>query len=219
MKKIHMIKAVIFDLWGTLVSSPLSENTDQIVKIMSLSGKKEFWAKWGVVSIKPIETLEEAITVFCRTAEKEDKFDEIRKILNKMDEKIILFEDVIPTLLSLKKIGLSLSLITNTDKPSFLMASKKLNVNTIFDFVITSFDVGVLKPKKRIFLLATKKLKLKPSECTMVGDSLEEDILTPKKLSMFTVLIDRKNHYKKVPQGVDYLIKSLVELKEILNLD
>jgi len=47
----------------------------------------------------------------------------------------------------------------------------------------------------------------------MVGDNLEEDISTPKKLGMITLLIDRKNHYRKKPPNVDYLIKSLFELQ------
>jgi HAD superfamily hydrolase (TIGR01549 family) len=215
-----MIKGIIFDLWNTLISSPLAENSlERIIEILNLSGKKEFWANFGLVSVKPIETFEEVIKEFCKATGNEDKFKKIQKILNKIEERIVVFDDTLPTLSLLKKNGFPLCLITNTDKPSFLMALKKLNVNTIFDFVITSFDVGILKPDKRIFLLATEKLKLKPSECMMVGDSIEEDILTPRKLGMVTVLIDRKNCYKKVPQGANYLIKSLFELKEILNLD
>jgi len=102
MRKIYKIKAVIFDLWGTLVSSVVAESVDEIVKILNLSGKKEFWEKWGVVSVKPIEKLDEVIMGFCKGAKKENKFNSIKEILKDIETKTRVFDDIIPMLSFLK---------------------------------------------------------------------------------------------------------------------
>ena len=204
-----MSKGIIFDLWGTLISSPLIESSDEIVKALNLKGKEEFWNKFGIVSIKPIETLDEVIKGFCKAAGREDKLNFVKEILKDIENKIKVFDDVVPTLSLLRKKKIKLGLITNTDKPSFLLATEKLNFERFFDVTTTSFEVGLLKPHTQIFSLTVDKLGLEFSDCIIVGDNLEDDILPAKKLGMLTVLISRKNNYKEKPENVDYLIKNL----------
>jgi len=212
MRKSHRIKAVIFDLWKTLISSFVSEKSDEIIKMLNLSGRKEFWNGVGTVSIRPIEKMDEVIMGFCKAVKRENKFNLIKKILKDLESKTIVFDDVIPTLSFLKEKKLKLGLITNTDKPAFLIAAKRLNFEKFFDVITTSFETGLLKPNPKIFYLTVKKLGLRFGECMMVGDNPEDDISTPQKLGMVTVLVNRKNQYIEKPQNVDYLIKSLSEL-------
>jgi putative hydrolase of the HAD superfamily len=50
------------------------------------------------------------------------------------------------------------------------------NLNSCFDIIIISEEVGISKPDKRIFELALSKLNIQPEEALFVGDDLEKDI-------------------------------------------
>lgn len=209
------IKAIIFDLWDTLVSSVLAESADKIIETLNLSGKEEFWERWGAVSVKPIEKLDKVIMGFCKAAKREGKFNFVKELLKDIKTKTKVFDDVILALAFLKEKELKLGLITNTDKPSFLIVAEKLNFDRFFDVIATSFETGLLKPRPGIFSFAINELNLEFKECMIVGDNLREDILVPKKLGMVTVLIDRKNYYKGRPPYVDYLLRNLPELLDL----
>ena len=50
------------------------------------------------------------------------------------------------------------------------------NLNSCFDIVMISEEVGFSKPEKHIFELALKKLNVQPKEALFVGDDIEKDI-------------------------------------------
>ena len=62
------------------------------------------------------------------------------------------------------------------------------------------------KPNKEIFLAAMGDNK--PSECIMIGDSIEKDIEPAIKLGMQGILVGEDKNYK--------CIKNILELKEML---
>lgn len=57
----------------------------------------------------------------------------------------------------------------------------------IFQTVIESAVVGIRKPDPRIFTLGVEALGLQPEEVTVVGDSIDKDILPAKKAGCHTV--------------------------------
>ncbi|UOR13630.1 HAD family hydrolase [Halobacillus amylolyticus] len=50
------------------------------------------------------------------------------------------------------------------------------NLNSCFDIIIISEEVGFSKPDKRIFELALNKLDVQPESALFVGDNIEKDI-------------------------------------------
>ncbi|WML50729.1 HAD family hydrolase [Neobacillus sp. PS3-34] len=50
------------------------------------------------------------------------------------------------------------------------------NLNSCFDIVIISEEVGFRKPDKRIFELALNNLNVQPEDALFVGDDIEKDI-------------------------------------------
>ncbi|ENQ3079336.1 TPA: HAD family hydrolase [Bacillus pseudomycoides] len=50
------------------------------------------------------------------------------------------------------------------------------NLNSCFDIIIISEEVGLSKPDKRIFELALNKLNVQPEDVLFVGDDIEKDI-------------------------------------------
>ena len=74
--------------------------------------------------------------------------------------------------------------------------------------VVKGWDGSELKPSVKAFSIITN-----PSECVMVGDNMNTDILPALKLGMKAILITKK----KVKNDPRYkVIKNLEELKEML---
>lgn len=88
-----------------------------------------------------------------------------------------------------------------------------------FKYIISSWDVQVIKPDIRIFEYALDKANCKPQEACMIGDRLDNDILPAKSLGMKTVWIKQGFGALQKPESpaeeADYTIEKLPELLEI----
>ncbi len=89
-----------------------------------------------------------------------------------------------------------------------------------FKYIISSWDVQVMKPDIRIFEYALGKANRKPQEACMIGDRLDNDILPAKSLGMKTVWIKQGFGALQKPESpteeADYTIEKLTELLDIL---
>lgn len=63
-----------------------------------------------------------------------------------------------------------LGLLSNTNDLDFQRAIKPLEIFNLFDKVSLSYEVGVMKPAKEIFLDMLKKLDLNADECVYIDD-------------------------------------------------
>ena len=65
----------------------------------------------------------------------------------------------------------------------------KLNLENKIKFIVTSEEVGIEKPNKKMFLTALEKLNLNTNHVIMIGDSKPKDILGGEALGIksFTV--------------------------------
>ena len=91
-----------------------------------------------------------------------------------------------------------------------------------FKYIISSWDVKVMKPDIRIFEYALGKANCKPQDACMIGDRLDNDILPAKSLGMKTVWIKQGFGALQKPESKaeepDYTIEKLPELLTIFNL-
>ena len=101
-----------------------------------------------------------------------------------------LFGDVKSTLKDLKKLGLTLGIITNLNQDMDVLLNE-LDLQTIIDVIVTSSEVGVEKPHPSIFLRALDKVGITPQEAIHVGDQLFSDAQGAKAVGIKPVLIVR----------------------------
>lgn len=88
---------------------------------------------------------------------------------------------------------------------------------TIFPHVITSEEMGVEKPHLSIFERALNILGCLPSECLMVGDSVDLDISPAQKMGMRTLLTTEFKQLKSdesIPKEIQ-IIGRLNELEKL----
>lgn len=85
-----------------------------------------------------------------------------------------------------------------------------------FKYVISSWDVKVMKPDIRIFEYALKTANCKPQDAVMIGDRIDNDTAPAQSLGMKTVWI--KQGFGKLQTALaaanppDYEVENLAEL-------
>lgn len=124
------------------------------------------------------------------------------------------YPNVVPTLDQLKK---SYRLVILTDAPRIQawVRLAAMNIQDKFDYVISFDDTKTKKPDKKPFLYALKKLKLKPEECLMIGDSLIRDLSMAKELGFKTAFAKYGEDKEKSDVKPDYIINDIKELLKI----
>lgn len=92
---------------------------------------------------------------------------------------------------------------------------EKAEMRKYFEEIFTSGKIGAEKPSKEFFDYCYENVSgILPEECVMLGDSLTSDMKGGKNAGMKTVWLNLKNEEK--PEWVDFEIKSLDEVKEII---
>ena len=105
----------------------------------------------------------------------------------------------------------TLHIITNGFEEVQQLKLQNSGILKYFMTVTTSEEVGVKKPNPLVFETALKKATALPSNSTMIGDSLEADIVGADAVGMHTLYFN----YKREVVAKDY--KSVEKLCEIKN--
>lgn len=166
-----MIKAVIFDLYGTLLrlstdSSPFKElarrtsvihfrRAIEIALTTDNSTLKEYASRIGLPPQEHLSTLESR--------------------LQSDLEKVSLFLDVLPTLAGLRQRGEVTGVISNLATP-YKQPFYRFGLDTHIDVAVFSCDCGLFKPDTNIFKAALIRTGAQAHETMMVGDSLSSDV-------------------------------------------
>jgi epoxide hydrolase-like predicted phosphatase len=88
----------------------------------------------------------------------------------------------------LRRHGFKIALLSNTEKPIISYANNKYYKRMkLFNDIIASCYVGCIKPGKKIYKIALRRLKVKPTEALLIDDR-EENIISAKKVGIKTIL-------------------------------
>ncbi len=167
-----MIKAIVFDLDGTLV------DTDELVKKsythLFKIYRKDFNLTDDVLNSFLGPTLKEMFPKYF----KED-FDILEKAYHEYayahtKEFAHLYpyaEDVIK---ELKRRGYKIGLVTSRLKESLIQMVETLNIKNLFDAFISLDDVSKAKPSGEGIIKICKIFNIKPEECFYLGDNLTD---------------------------------------------
>lgn len=88
----------------------------------------------------------------------------------------------------LKNKGYHLGIIANQSK-GLTDRLRKFDVLDYFELIISSEDVGLAKPDKKIFQYALESADCSPNQAIMIGDRLDNDIIPAKLVGMNTIWI------------------------------
>ena len=184
------LKAVIFDLDGTLIDVPYD---------------------WILIR-KRLGTQSLPILHYISTLQEPEKTEKLR-LLEKFEEeasaKAVLKEGIPQLMDFLEKRGIKKILVTNNSRKNVLTLLKRFNLD--FDHVLTRED-GLWKPSGAPFLAALKKLGIEKEESCVVGDS-PFDVKAAEEAGITKVFILSRNKEKFSSYTVE-LIESAEVLKK-----
>ena len=124
-----------------------------------------------------------------------------------------LFDDVLPTMKTLKQQNFIVGLLTNLTRDMNPIC-RELGLEPYLNFVVTSGQVGADKPEPPIFLAALDRAGVNASEAVHVGDQYKLDVVGARGVGINPILIDRYDLY---PEASDCpRITSLSQLAEYL---
>ena len=186
-----MIKAVIFDMFETLIThfkSPLYFGK-QIAEDMDIPETKlrEIWDPTDYDRTIGKMTLEEVFEQILRASDKYDA-ELVQKLADKrtackIECFIHLHEEILPMFEELKKKGYKVGLISNC----YFEEAAVIKYSVLwqyFDVACLSCEQGVAKPEKEIFRRCVEQLGVAYEECLYVGDGGSYELETAEKLGM-----------------------------------
>ena len=172
-----MVKAVIFDMFETLVTHynrPLYFG-EQIAADIGISNEEfqTIWHPSGEKRTIGIQTLEDVLEEILR---KHNLYSEdlLRRIVEKrIATKQACFEklnpEIIPMLEAIRRSNRKIALISNCfSEEAVVIRQSKLA--GYFDSMLLSFEQGMKKPDAEIFEKCVKELDVTPKECLYIGD-------------------------------------------------
>lgn len=92
---------------------------------------------------------------------------------------------------------------------------KALKIEGIADYVVSSEDIGRLKPSKLPFRLLYEHFNLSPGQVLYVGDSERKDVLGARNAGMKSLLITR-NKKRALTSKADIVVSSYDEMRKML---
>jgi HAD superfamily hydrolase (TIGR01509 family) len=221
MEQVNMhIKAVIFDLDGTIVNFNLDYKTvralikgylmNRGVPIEILSVKESVFEMLGKVEI------------WARNSGKsEDFLDEIRREALATTEgyeveaagRTSLFSGVIDTLKALRAMDLKIGLCTINSEKSVNRILERFGIATLFDVTISRNQVKHVKPDPEHLEAALTIIGVSPEETVVVGDS-RVDMQSAKRLGAIAVGLPTgvSSIGQLMDAGADYVVTSIADL-------
>jgi HAD superfamily hydrolase (TIGR01549 family) len=212
-----MVKAILFDFWGTLVENGIFPSpVKQARYILHLRMPfKDFIIRFEkAIMTKPYNDLNETFAAACNEFEVEPQPFIIEKLVGMWNKNELLgkpFLETIEMLDYLKGKKIKLGLISNTT-PTITRILEKYDLNKYFDAVMLSYEEGLLKTDPDMFKKLLKKLKLKEKDVIMIGDSLPTDVIGSRNAGIRSILLDRMNKREFTPK-----IVNLRELKKMID--
>jgi HAD superfamily hydrolase (TIGR01509 family) len=98
-------------------------------------------------------------------------------------------DGVVAALEALGQAGLRLAVVSNSEGTLAALLDR-MDLTRHFQVVIDSWVVGVTKPDPRIFHAALERLRVRPEEAVMVGDSLKADVEGARAAGVRAALVD-----------------------------
>lgn len=187
-------RAVVFDLWETLVDWPQAEservrrNWSERLGI-TLERLDRLWYEPAAYRLRESGPLAPAVRELCAAVGSDADVEELIEWRRELTRRALVPRDgVLETLAELRRRGVRTGLITNcTEDVVQVWANAPLSSS--FDVSVFSSTAGLVKPDPRIYELACEELAVAPDDCLFVGDGANDELGGAARVGMTPVLI------------------------------
>ncbi|MGB9683825.1 MAG: HAD family hydrolase [Candidatus Bathyarchaeales archaeon] len=218
------VKAVIFDLDGTLTSFNIDYRSIR-AEVRSFLISAGMPASILSINESIFEMLKKTEIFMKNNGQSESSFMKIRRKAIEIAEKYELkaakttglLPGVLETLKALKVMGLKLGLCTINGEKSTNYILKKFGIAEFFDAVTPRDNVKYVKPNTEHIEATLKSLNVKPEEVVVVGDG-SSDMRCARELKALAVAVPTGVSHPKelIASGANYIITSITDLPTLI---
>ncbi|PVX26278.1 MAG: hypothetical protein CW691_01850 [Candidatus Bathyarchaeum sp.] len=219
-----MIKAVIFDLDGTLVSFNLDVKACRTKVIQYLTEqniphslfsmketafdmllKTKKYMKTNGIEYQKFVTIENTVFSIVESFELESA------------KTTKMFQGIPQTLKALKEMKLKIAVCTISSKKAASYILNRFNIQQFFDSVIPRESVSKVKPNPIHVLATLNSLKVKAQEAVLIGDSVK-DVAAAIQLDVIAVGVTTGLSSKEelINSGAHYIASSVSEVPKLI---
>jgi HAD superfamily hydrolase (TIGR02253 family) len=222
-----MIKAIIFDLDNTLVDFMAMKDAaieaaalamiDAGLKMSKKTVKEKIYEIYEQEGIEDQRVFDKFLTRELGTIDYRIHAAGIIGYRRAREAALVLYPHAQLVLMELMKRGIKLAVLSDAPRLQAWLRLCQLNLQHIFDIVITFEDTNKRKPAPEPFKLALQKLGVGSEEAIMVGDWAERDIYGAKLLHMNTVFARYGDRFGTEHSGADFEIEDIIQLLDIVD--
>lgn len=181
------MRAVIFDLWETLIDWNREANARMHARVRERVGF-DFNERWNRASERyttPVRTVLAGVGV------PDDAMEDVLAYrADFVRHCLVPREGAVDTLTELRARGMKVGLITVCTEDVELLWSESAFAG-LFDAEIFSNAVGLAKPDPRIYLLCCEQLEVEPQEAVFVGDGANDELEGARRVGLRPILIHK----------------------------
>jgi putative hydrolase of the HAD superfamily len=217
------LRAVIFDLWDTLVLWPSGSAkalNEHLAERLGVEPDR-FIEAWNAArparSVGPL--LESVREVLAELGANGIEAEEVARLRLEHTRSVLRpREGALETLEVLRRRGLRLGLISVCSE-DVVQAWDETPFAPLLDSVVFSCSDGLSKPDRRIYELAARELGAPPEECLFVGDGANDELAGAERAGMRAALILRPGEEEPLwPEAREWRGPRLRALPEVLTL-
>jgi putative hydrolase of the HAD superfamily len=131
-----------------------------------------------------------------------------------------LYPDTFPTLLKLREAGYKIGIVSEGRAVKQWQKLIQLGIQHMFDYVVTSEELGSDVMKPGTIASALKALEVRPGQAIFVGNDLDKDIRCANKAKAISVRIRRGEKRTREPESVEtrpkYEINKVSEIFKVI---
>lgn len=187
-------RAVVFDLWGTLVRWPQKEAgllRERWAERLGVSAETldELWSGAGAYELRESGPLLPFLhSVRAAAGSDLDVVEFLEWRIDLARHALVVDRETLEALDELRRRRYRLGLVSNCteDVP---IVWPETGLASLFDVAVFSATAGFMKPDPRIYELACANLGVEPAECLFVGDGANDELRGAQGVGMTPVLI------------------------------
>jgi HAD superfamily hydrolase (TIGR01509 family) len=187
-------RAVVFDLWDTLVDWPHLESlvlrhrwSERLG--VAVERLDELWSASAAYRRSQSGPLAPILRLICEETGSAADVDELIDWRVEMTRRYLVPRDgVLETIAELRRRGFKVGLISNCTE-DVVLAWEHTKLFGLFDATVFSAQVGCIKPEPEIYELVCEALEVAASECVFVGDGANDELGGAARMGMTPVLI------------------------------
>lgn len=190
------IKAICFDMWGTLMKGGGAKLWEELQEILVAKNflLKDFIRKGEEATMLHDYPLDRGLSLLALSLGRDIPNKIIKKAYRHWWSYVKIarpYNETEEVLKKLSKFEISLVVMSNTDLSSFNFVFAKFGFRKYFKKIFLSARLGILKPHKKMFQAVQDHLKLPKSVILMIDDSLQRGVYPAREFGWNAVWLAR----------------------------